>query len=97
MRVIITAGGTGGHIYPAIAIINKIKKEEKNSDISTGCLSGFCFTCFRFMFFRSPKKSKQQGKYNGTTKDRRCCRTDGKRKKGTISFHKSGIYLLYKF
>lgn len=33
MRVIITAGGTGGHIYPAIAIINKIKKEEKNSDI----------------------------------------------------------------
>lgn len=33
MRVIIAAGGTGGHIYPAIAIINKIKKEEKNSDI----------------------------------------------------------------
>ena len=26
MRVIITAGGTGGHIYPAIAIINKIKE-----------------------------------------------------------------------
>ena len=70
----------------------KEQDEEKNSDISTGCLSGFCFTCFRFMFFRSPKKSKQQGKYNGTTKDRRCCRTDGKRKKGTISFHKSGIY-----
>ena len=75
----------------------KEQDEEKNSDISTGCLSGFCFTCFRFMFFRSQKKSKQQGKYNGTTKDRRCCRTDGKRKKGTISFHKSGIYLLYKF
>ena len=28
MRVIISAGGTGGHIYPAIAIINKIKEEE---------------------------------------------------------------------
>lgn len=64
----------------------KEQDEEKNSDISTGCLSGFCFTCFRFMFFRSPKKSKQQGKYNGTTKDRRCCRTDGKRKKEQYHF-----------
>lgn len=32
MRIIISAGGTGGHIYPAIAIINKIKKEEPNSE-----------------------------------------------------------------
>lgn len=32
MRVVISAGGTGGHIYPAIAIINKIKKEEPNSE-----------------------------------------------------------------
>lgn len=32
MRVIITAGGTGGHIYPALAIINKIKKEEPSSE-----------------------------------------------------------------
>lgn len=31
MKVIITAGGTGGHIYPAIAIINKIKEKEPNS------------------------------------------------------------------
>ena len=30
MRVIVSAGGTGGHIYPAISIINKIK--EKNPD-----------------------------------------------------------------
>ena len=32
MKVIITAGGTGGHIYPALSIINKIKKLDKNSE-----------------------------------------------------------------
>ena len=31
MRVIISAGGTGGHIYPALAIVNKIKEMEPNS------------------------------------------------------------------
>ena len=33
MKIVISAGGTGGHIYPAIAIINKIKEEEPNSDV----------------------------------------------------------------
>ena len=33
MKVIISAGGTGGHIYPALAIINKIKEAEPNSEI----------------------------------------------------------------
>jgi len=33
MRVIVSAGGTGGHIYPAIALINKIKELEPNSEI----------------------------------------------------------------
>lgn len=33
MRVIISAGGTGGHIYPALAIANKIKEKEKNAEI----------------------------------------------------------------
>ena len=28
MKVIIAAGGTGGHIYPAVAIMNKIKERE---------------------------------------------------------------------
>lgn len=33
MRVIITAGGTGGHIIPALAIANKIKELDKKSEI----------------------------------------------------------------
>lgn len=32
MKVIISAGGTGGHIYPALAIINKIKEVEPKSE-----------------------------------------------------------------
>ena len=33
MRVIISAGGTGGHIYPALAIANKIKEKDKSAEI----------------------------------------------------------------
>ena len=33
MKVIIAAAGTAGHINPGLAIANKIKKEEKDSDI----------------------------------------------------------------
>ena len=32
MRAIISAGGTGGHIYPALAILNKIKEHEPDSE-----------------------------------------------------------------
>ncbi len=32
MKVVISAGGTGGHIYPALAIIDKIKEKEPNSE-----------------------------------------------------------------
>lgn len=33
MKVVVSAGGTGGHIYPALAIISKIKEMDKNSEI----------------------------------------------------------------
>jgi len=32
MKILITAGGTGGHIYPALSIIKKIKELEPNSE-----------------------------------------------------------------
>ena len=32
MKVIISAGGTGGHIYPALSIINIIKEKEPDSE-----------------------------------------------------------------
>ena len=33
MRVIIAAAGTAGHINPGLAIANKIKEKEPNSEI----------------------------------------------------------------
>ena len=31
LRVIISGGGTGGHIYPAIAIANELKVRNENT------------------------------------------------------------------
>ena len=31
--MIISAGGTGGHIYPALAIVDKFNKEDKNFEV----------------------------------------------------------------
>lgn len=33
MRAIVCAGGTGGHVFPALAIINKMKEKENGSQI----------------------------------------------------------------
>lgn len=33
MKMIVTAGGSGGHIYPALAIINKFREHEKDVDV----------------------------------------------------------------
>ena len=33
MKVIISGGGTGGHIFPAIAIANALKEIDKNVEI----------------------------------------------------------------
>ncbi len=33
MKVVISGGGTGGHIYPAVAIIEELKKRDSNIDI----------------------------------------------------------------
>ena len=33
MKIVVTAGGTGGHIFPALALISKLQKEDKNVEI----------------------------------------------------------------
>ena len=33
LRVIISGGGTGGHIYPAIAITNELKARNEDTEI----------------------------------------------------------------
>ena len=32
MRIIISAGGTGGHLYPALALAEYIKKKNPDAD-----------------------------------------------------------------
>ena len=36
MNFILTAGGTGGHIYPALSVLDEIKKDKKNKYLYIG-------------------------------------------------------------
>jgi len=36
MKFILTAGGTGGHIYPALSVLNEIKKDKSNEYLYIG-------------------------------------------------------------
>lgn len=36
MRIILTAGGTGGHIYPALSVLDEIKKDKNNKYLYIG-------------------------------------------------------------
>ena len=33
MKIILAGGGTGGHIYPAIAVADTIKSRDKSAEI----------------------------------------------------------------
>ena len=75
MRVIMTGGGTGGHIYPALAIADKIKEESPLSEIlyignDIGLerdivpKSGYDFEMVeaRWLLKKTPKEFMQTGK-----------------------------------
>ena len=36
MKVIVTAGGTGGHIYPALGVVNKLLTDKNNEVLYIG-------------------------------------------------------------
>ena len=57
MKVILTGGGTGGHIYPAIAIADQIKAQHPDAEILfVGTQKGMekdLVHCPQYIFIRS--------------------------------------------
>ena len=55
MRVIMTCGGTGGHIYPAVAIADEIKRRDPEAEILfVGSEIGWSGTWYRNPDTKSP-------------------------------------------
>ena len=52
LKIVISGGGTGGHIYPAIAIAKKILEKNKDSKI-LGIINFVCFWNFKYSGFPS--------------------------------------------
>ena len=47
MKVIIAGGGTGGHLYPGIAIAREVLRERGNEVLFVGTKQGIEARCFR--------------------------------------------------
>ena len=42
-RIIISGGGTGGHIFPALAVINKIKEQDLSPEFCNSIAENDCY------------------------------------------------------
>ena len=82
MKIVLTGGCTGGHIYPALAIGDKFKEKDPNSEIiyigfkegleaSIVPATGYELKCVECEWIRRDKPSKMFKTLNGTGRGRR--------------------------